>query len=395
MAKNADICRSLFEALPDHHFKCKYCGKTRRQLPSSGYGNLISHLKDKHADYEANFLAQASSMAGNLHSFGFVSDKIANIYHWMEWVVDRNMPLSEVDHPLTRSMSRLKPTSSKTLKKYIAATTKAVEKAIAKIIPPVFGVMYDGWSCFADHYVALFLAYWRDGKLHHVLLAVAPLDEADLTAVSHCAFIRNILAIYGQLEASLQFLIGDNCSTNRLTATLLGVPLVGCASHRFNLASKRFLAEHEDLVGQVGALMAALRTIKNRAELRRHTSLAPLRANATRWSSTFVMMERYVRIRDAIKRVDAVYDLLSKPSAHRRIVALVEKLKTLNSVCKKLQEASLAMKDVRVLFDKVAGIFPVTGEYLLPDASIVHSPTFESAVVKVCAVVLLLVALTH
>jgi hypothetical protein len=63
MAKNADICRSLFESLPDHHFKCKYCGKTRRQLPSSGYGNLISHLKDKHADYEANFLAQASSMA--------------------------------------------------------------------------------------------------------------------------------------------------------------------------------------------------------------------------------------------------------------------------------------------------------------------------------------------
>ncbi|KAG2905099.1 hypothetical protein PC119_g20569 [Phytophthora cactorum] len=48
--------------------------------------------------------------------------------------------------------------------------------------------------------------------------------------------------------------------------------------------------------------MVALRTIKNCAELRRHTSLAPLCAKATRWSSTFMMLERYVRIRDASMR---------------------------------------------------------------------------------------------
>ncbi|ETM54998.1 hypothetical protein L914_01734, partial [Phytophthora nicotianae] len=41
-----------------------------------------------------------------------VSDKVANIYHWMKWVVDRNTPLSEMDHPTSCSMSRLKPISS-------------------------------------------------------------------------------------------------------------------------------------------------------------------------------------------------------------------------------------------------------------------------------------------
>ncbi|ETK76701.1 hypothetical protein L915_16951 [Phytophthora nicotianae] len=73
--------------------------------------------------------------------------------------------------------------------------------------------------------------------------------------------------------------------------------------------------------------MLALQTTKNRAEFRRHTSLGPSRPNATRWSSTFMMLERYVRIRGAIKRVDAVYDPMPKPAAHRRIVALVESLK--------------------------------------------------------------------
>ncbi|KAG2915568.1 hypothetical protein PC116_g1182 [Phytophthora cactorum] len=50
---------------------------------------------------------------------------------------------------------------------------------------------------------------------------------------------------------------------------MLGVPWVGCASHRFNLATKNVLAEHEDLVGAVITLMVALRTIKKRTELRR------------------------------------------------------------------------------------------------------------------------------
>lgn len=394
MPKNADICRVLFTALPDHYFKCKYCGTVRRQLPSNGYGNLVSHLRDKHGNYEADYLAHASSMAGNLHSFGFVNDKIASIYCWMEWVVDRNMLLAEVDHALTRAMSRLKPISSKKLKKYLTATTEAVEWAIAAAIPPHFGIMFDGWTCYSEDYVAFFVVFWRDVQLEHPLLALAPLNEVDLSAESHCAYIRNTLAIFGQSAEPLKFLVGDNCATNQLTATKLGVPLVGCSSHRFNLATKKYLGEHEDLVEAVGALMAALRTTKNRVELRRHTSLAPLRANATRWSSTFMMLERYVRIRDAAKRVDAVYDLVPKPAVHRRVVALVESLETFNSVCKKLQEDSITMSAVRVLFDKMAEMFPVTQDYLLPDACIIHSPAFESAVVKVLGLTLLLCCAT-
>ncbi|KAG2963469.1 hypothetical protein PC118_g20878 [Phytophthora cactorum] len=100
-----------------------------------------------------------------------------------------------------------------------------------------------------------------------------------------------------------------------------------------------------------------------------------------------MMLERYVRIRDEIKRVDAVYNLVPKSAAHRCIVALVESLKTFNSVCKKLQKDSISMKAVRLLFDKMVEIFPVTGDYLRTDAVIVHSPVFENAVVKVKGII--------
>ncbi|ETI37888.1 hypothetical protein F441_16088 [Phytophthora nicotianae CJ01A1] len=63
MPKNADICCAFFAALPDHYFKYNYCSKLRRQLSSSGYGNLVGHLRDKHPNYEADYLTPASWLA--------------------------------------------------------------------------------------------------------------------------------------------------------------------------------------------------------------------------------------------------------------------------------------------------------------------------------------------
>ncbi|ETM49980.1 hypothetical protein L914_05896, partial [Phytophthora nicotianae] len=81
----------------------------------------------------------------------------------------------------------------------------------------------------------------------------------------------------------------------------------------------------------VSALMAALRTVNNRAALREHTHLSPLRPNVTRWSSTFEMVARYVRFRDDIKHVESVFDLIPKAAMHRRIEALLKDLRVFQS----------------------------------------------------------------
>ncbi|GMF18132.1 unnamed protein product [Phytophthora fragariaefolia] len=96
--------------------------KTEFVFPSSGYANLISHLKDKHPDYGLEYKLHQSRQAGPLSAHGFVNPAAANMCRWMEWVVDRNMSLCEVDNPLTRAISKLKPTCSKKLKRYVAAT---------------------------------------------------------------------------------------------------------------------------------------------------------------------------------------------------------------------------------------------------------------------------------
>ncbi|ETM56833.1 hypothetical protein L914_00259 [Phytophthora nicotianae] len=247
-------------------------------------------------------------------------------------------------------MSKLKAVCSKTLKRYMSLLMTAVEAQISAEMPGLYGYKS---TLYLENCVALYGVYWQKGQLKLVLLAIAPMEE----------------------EPSLSFLIGDNCATNQAIAILLNVPLIGCASHRFNLAVNSYLSYYKTEVEVVSALMAALRTINNRAALLEYTSLFPRRPNATGWSSTFEMVARY--------RVDAVFDLTPKATTHRQIEALLEDLRVFQSVTLKLQLEALTLADVRVLFDSVAERFPSTKAKLSATAPIVHSPAFEVATVKV------------
>ena len=72
--------------------------------------------------------------------------------------------------------------------------------------------------------------------------------------------------------------------------------LIGCASHRFNLAVKSYLKDSEDILEKINNLMKKLSTLKGGAALRRKTKLTALTRNETRWSSIFKMVERMIEI---------------------------------------------------------------------------------------------------
>lgn len=65
-----------------------------------------------------------------------------------------------------------------------------------------------------------------------------------------------------------KFLVGDNCAANKRLANLIGVPLVGCASHHLNLALRDYLAPFDSELEEVQQLMRKLRTLTQAAKLR-------------------------------------------------------------------------------------------------------------------------------
>ncbi|KAG2795335.1 hypothetical protein PC112_g22682 [Phytophthora cactorum] len=219
------------------------------------------------------------------------------------------MPLSEVDNELTRSMSGWTSVSSRVLLNSMHDVAKKVGMALEVTLGICFGIMFDGWSSGSMHYVAVYGVFETDGNLRLQLLAV--------------------------------FIVGGNCSTNQSIATKIGVPLVGCASHRFNLAVTKLLAEYEPLLAQVNTLMS----------------------NAT--------------------TVDAVEKLIPTGVSHRKLVVLLEHVKKSQSVTKKLQCDGIDLADGRLLFDSVVAEYPCMRGHLMASAKIVLSPVFESVVVKV------------
>ncbi|ETN19700.1 hypothetical protein PPTG_04929 [Phytophthora nicotianae INRA-310] len=148
----------------------------------------------------------------------------------------------------------------------------------------------------------------------------------------------------------------------------MGVPLVGCASHRLNRAVQKYLLQHEDDLAAVQALMIKLRTLTQSAKLRLKTELQPVIRQDTRWSSTFGMLKRYFQL---LEFLDADDD------------DIMEGLKDVESVAKALQGRDVDLQDVRQWFDELIALKPQFETHLGSRAEIVHSPDFESGCVRV------------
>ncbi|KAF1782186.1 hypothetical protein GQ600_4570 [Phytophthora cactorum] len=132
---------------------------------------------------------------------------------------------------------------------------------------------------------------------------------------------------YGVQIEQCRFLVGDNCAVNRLLATLMGVPLVGCASHRLNRAVQHDLAQHEEDVAAVQTLMIKLRTLTQSANFGHSLRLDLCDATA---------------ISEALELLDAddLMEVMPTPAANKRLRALFKELKDIESVSKAHQGES-------------------------------------------------------
>ncbi|KAG2886411.1 hypothetical protein PC119_g14784 [Phytophthora cactorum] len=128
---------------------------------NTGYTNLHKHLtKCIGKDYDAKY---ASAVKARRNGLGFevieyVSERDLSVFKWIVGVLMRNMPLSEVDNPLTRELAGISSSdhvSSRSLSTYIKYLVPLVEALVEKIPPLPFGVMLDGWTTKSTHYVAV------------------------------------------------------------------------------------------------------------------------------------------------------------------------------------------------------------------------------------------------
>ncbi|GMF22746.1 unnamed protein product [Phytophthora fragariaefolia] len=281
-------------------FSCNNWPSTLTNAVNSGYTNLRKHLrKCVGNDFEDKYAVAVKARRNGLgfEVIEYVAERDLVVFRWIEWVLMRNMPLSEVDNPLTRSLTGINSSehiSSDSPSRYLTFLVPLVETEIAYILPVVFAIMFGGWTDKSTHTV--FAVFIYDNRVREVLLGFSPpLDETSYTAESQRDLIAYVLRVYGKSLANVTVLIADDCRTNKATADLLGVALLGCACHKLNLAIKRFIKEQvgaDEAIASSRSMMTKATNLKAAAALRELTELVPIINNDTRWSSTYRMIER-------------------------------------------------------------------------------------------------------
>ncbi len=143
--------------------------------------------------------------------------------------------------------------------------------------------------------------------------------------------------------------------------------------------------------------MTRLRTVKNSHRLREFTDLRPLLRCKTRWSGAFNMVNRFFQIKDHIRAIcdeDEILDDIYCSLKKQDVISLEDlllKMKQLNSIMLKLQERNITLLVGRKLFDHALRHFPTMQTYLQIDSRIVHSPVFESALIKLLKKVIIII----
>ena len=214
------------------------------------------------------------------------------VFKWLEWIIMDEHKLAFCEKDLTQGNANLEAVSVKTLKNYLFKVVKAVEKKIfatAMALATLYALVFDGWSEATKHFINMYIVFPAkkvDADPVLYLLVSAPLhDKTSFTAENHANFIKATLNWYSLSADRLFCLICDNCSTNKATANRIGVPLLGCRSHRFNLPVEQYLrkfrAAESDLVRK---LMSKLATMKQSGRLRLTTAPCPVKRNVTCWT---------------------------------------------------------------------------------------------------------------
>lgn len=369
-------------------WQCK-CGKILTQRKNTGWSNLFNHVKTQHPEYQ-KLLKPALSIDKFIKKVD-TSTKSNNIYGWLNWTCCGLKPFSFVENELTRTYTSLTLISEKTLKKYMNLLTKEVEKKITNLLPSKFCLVLDGWTKKSTHFVGVFASYYSHspGGYNMVLLSFSPLlNETSFTAVDHLEFLESILEIYGSSFSNVVAICGDNAEVNKALATLCGVPLVGCASHRFNLAVIDYLKPYDVIISKVNSLMVKLKSLKISGILRKHTSLCPIKKNETRWSSIADMMCRYEQLKCFISNAEHItqpclVNFIPTARENTVISELLTHLKKFNSITIALQRVDISILEVHYLHDEIIREYPTFGKYLMINSKIVHSPIFESALIKI------------
>ena len=229
--------------------------------------NLLDHIQWDHADTISH-----AKQSDQVSVVSFLRKKYSNLFDWVKWVVEDLLPFNFCEKENPRKFS--------TLERYRAIPSNLVCRSwlfwlrrISRKNYPINSLL----RLMDDRNLRLIT--WLCSRCS--LILTTNLDTKKFVSFCSsyslwrfvCGFTsRNVVRdfeILWENFSNIACIIGDNCSVNQSLARKCKCYLVGCASHRLNLSIQKYLDNITFITDAVRNIMISLRTIKNRAALKK------------------------------------------------------------------------------------------------------------------------------
>ncbi|KAF1778262.1 hypothetical protein GQ600_24534 [Phytophthora cactorum] len=282
------------------YFRCR-CWRVRQHVPRTGYSNLVSHVRNQHSDFED--IVRSAVPGRRVRSCRGLPAQFESI--WMA-ALDGNMQPAAALLRKPRNKKVFEPRSNRrgAVPGRHSVRWQHVKTIMSRSCRPLWFEARMAHN--SEHYLAVFVCYELGGQPRCPLLAMAPLVQApgqDLSAQGHVDFLRDMLS-------------KTTVNLSKTASTWL------------------------------------------------KTKLRPVLNQATCWSSTFCIVNRYMKLLEFIQDGDDLAEYLPSPAANRTLRKLLEDLKKIESVSKELQSKSVSIADVRSYFDALIELWPEFATYL-------------------------------
>ena len=130
-------------------------------------------------------------------------------------------------------------------------------------------------------------------------------------------------------------------------------------------------------------MMKKAATLKVSAKLRQLTKLAVVRENATRWSSTYEMIDRYFKIQMQLSALVELLELLPTPLEVDTLSRGFRCLENFQAITKMLQRDRIPFTEVRGIFNLLVNDFPDMEYHLGVTSHLVVNPDFEAGIMRI------------
>lgn len=168
----------------------------------------------------------------------------------------------------------------------------------------------DTWSSKAlDHYMAVTAHFLTDGMEYKSILLSCACVEGSHTG-NHIRKEINDIIMEWELTNKINYLVTDNAANMIVASNLLEIPHFGCFAHKLNLIVQDSVTHIKDTIDKVSKTVAHFkRSLIAKERLLKYQSLQQniaipktlIRSIPTRWNSTYLMLERFAFLEEALK----------------------------------------------------------------------------------------------